>query len=398
MTDKILAWVSRQQNKKWFMWAHYIDPHGRYVAHPEVVDYGSSEPDLYDAELQWTDQQIGRLLDELRRLPSTKNTIIVITSDHGDSMSEHSVPLGTHGTALYREMLHVPLIIHIPGNEPRLVDGATTPLDVLPTIAELAGIDLRGLQVEGRSLVPALFYGLDDRDRIVFAETNAPHRQRAAISERWKIIYYMKDNLYELFDLAADPWEKKNLAPANPPAFGEMKRTLQLWINRVVNARDPLFNQAFRQIQDVVLSGPPSPVTRTTGQRIEGLEILGISWAGPVVANKPTDVHVYFRVERPTTSVYRFGLVAWATAGTPAASTARASARATANGAFASDQWKAGDHIRERFTITLPAEWTGDVTLGLVTIDPANQKVAPTGAAAPGDPTIGVLGTLPLGR
>ena len=395
VTDKILAWVSRQQNKKWFMWAHYIDPHGRYVAHPEVVDYGSSEPDLYDAELQWTDQQIGRLLDELRRLPSTKKTIIVITSDHGDSMAEHSVPLGTHGTALYREMLHVPMIFYIPGRPPRLADGATTPLDVMPTIAELAGVSTSGLELEGRSLVPQLFYDLDDRKRIVFAETNAPFRQRAAVSEDWKVIYYMKTNLWELYDLHADPWEKTNLAPQNPPAFATMKQTLQLWINRVVNARNPLFNQAFRQIQDVVLSGPPSPVTRTTGQKIEGIEVLGISWAGLPVPGKPAEVHVYFRVDQPTTTVYRFGIVAWPKGIEPTASTARSAPRPTADGAFATDQWKAGDHIRERFTITMPAEWTGDITIGLVTLDPANGKRPPTGDKPASEPTIAILGTLP---
>ena len=53
---------------------------------------------------KWTDQEVGRLLDELRRLPSYENTIIIITSDHGESMGEHNVPLGTHGTALYREL------------------------------------------------------------------------------------------------------------------------------------------------------------------------------------------------------------------------------------------------------------------------------------------------------
>ena len=97
-----------QQRGPWFLWVHYIDPHGRYVAHPDVVDYGSSEPDLYDAEVQWTDQEVGRLLDELARLPSYQRTIVVITSDHGDSMGEHNVPPGTHGTALYRELQHVP--------------------------------------------------------------------------------------------------------------------------------------------------------------------------------------------------------------------------------------------------------------------------------------------------
>src|SRR4030095_15058611 len=73
VSNHVLAWVSRHQSQKWFLWAHYIDPHGRYVAHPDVVAYGSSEPDLYDAEIRWTDQELGRLLDALERLPSARN-------------------------------------------------------------------------------------------------------------------------------------------------------------------------------------------------------------------------------------------------------------------------------------------------------------------------------------
>src|SRR3569623_204477 len=61
-----LAWISREQGHMWLLRAHYIDPHGRYMAHPDVVYYGSTEPDLYDAEIKWTDQQIGRLLVELQ--------------------------------------------------------------------------------------------------------------------------------------------------------------------------------------------------------------------------------------------------------------------------------------------------------------------------------------------
>ncbi|HWU91540.1 MAG TPA: sulfatase-like hydrolase/transferase, partial [Kofleriaceae bacterium] len=316
VTDHALAWISRQQARKWFLWAHYIDPHGRYVAHPDVVDYGSSEPDLYDAELRWTDQQIGRLLDELRRLPSYGKTIIIVTSDHGDSMGEHTVPVGTHGTALYRELLHVPMIFYIPENKPRVIRGAVTNLDIVPTVAALAGIGVPDLQFEGRSLVGALFYGKEDRERIVFAETNAPGKQRAAISEQWKLIYYLNSNLYELFDLAADPWEKANLAPNNPPAMTLMKRALEAWMDRVLYARDPLFNQAFRRdIADVVLTSPPSPEVAVTGQRLAGgaLEIVGIGRdpARPLAPGATADVHVYFRVAGAVPAAYRFQLVAW---------------------------------------------------------------------------------------
>jgi hypothetical protein len=407
VTDHVLAWVSRQQSKTWFMWAHYIDPHGRYVAHPDVVDYGASEPDLYDAEIKWTDQELGRLFKELARLPSYERTIIVLTSDHGDSMGEHTVPLGTHGTALYRELQHVPMIFYIPDNRPRLVGGAVSNLDVVPTVAALCGIDVHDLSFEGRSLVPQLFYdGTEDHDRVVFAETNAPQKQRAAISERWKLIYYFASNVYELFDLEADPWEHTNLAPQGPPSLDTMKQTLQAWMDRVMYARDPKFNQAFRQIADVALTAPPAPQVATRGQTIDGIEVLGIGIeAGKqLVRSAKVDVHVYFHVDQPTTTAYRFLLAAWpvdskAPPADPApTSIYRTAMRATADGAFATDHWKAGDYVRERFTLVIPADWQGDgVALGLSTAGMTGGKLKATGQALASDPFTAVLGILPMG-
>jgi len=407
VTDHVLAWVSRQQSTKWFMWAHYIDPHGRYVAHPDVVDYGSSEPDLYDAEIKWTDQEIGRLLAELARLPSSERTIIVITSDHGDSMGEHTVPLGTHGTALYRELQHVPMIFYIPDNKPRVIQGAVSNLDIVPTVAALCGIDVHDLSFEGRSLVPQLFYdGTEDHGRVVFAETNAPQKQRAAITERWKLIYYFGSNLYELFDLLNDPWEHDNLAPRAPPALAMMKQALQGWMDRVMYARDPKFNQAFRQLADVTLAAAPAPEVVTTGQAIEGIDVLGIGVeAGQqVVRGGRVDVHVYFHVREATTTAYRFLLSAWPVdrAAPPAdpspSAIFRTAMRPTADGSFATDRWKAGDYIRERFTLMIPADWQGDgVALGLVTAGMTGGKLKATGAALASDPFTAVLGVLPMG-
>jgi arylsulfatase A-like enzyme len=404
VTDHVLAWISRHQGKKWFMWAHYIDPHGRYVAHPDVVDYGSSEPDLYDAEIQWTDQELGRLFRELDRLPSADHTLIVITSDHGDSMAEHSVPLGTHGTALYRELQHVPMIFYIPGNRPRLVGGAVTNLDIVPTLAALCGIDVHDLSFEGKSLIPQLFYGAEDHDRIVFAETNAPQKERAAISERWKLIYYFASNLYELYDLKADPWEHANLAAQNPPAMATMKAALQGWLDRVMYTRDPTFNQAFRQIGDVMLSAPETPPVATADQAIDGIQIIGIG-VDPgqhVAPGAKIDAHVYFQVDQPTRAAYQFQLVAWPIAAggrattTPASPPISTGLRTTADGAFVTDRWRAGDHVRERFKLTIPADWHGEgVALGLVAVDASGGKHKPTGPALATEPFTAILGVLP---
>jgi arylsulfatase A-like enzyme len=411
VTDHILAWITRQQAHKWFLWAHYIDPHGRYVAHPDVIDYGTSEPDLYDAELRWTDQQVGRLLDELVRLPSNDRTIIIITSDHGESMGEHGVPVGTHGTALYRELLHVPLIIYVPNNQPRLMSGAVTPLDIVPTIAELTGIDVKDLSFEGKSLVPQVFYGKDDTDRIVFAETNAPSPIRTSISSTNKLIYYMHSNLYELYDLVADPLEKSNLAPKSPPALVLMKTALEAWLERVVYARDPRFNQAANKVMsDLVLSSPPDPEVVTQGQRLAGgdIEILGMGLADKSARPAPgarVEIDVFFHVKARTATAYRFLIGAWpidSTTWKPAdaapTAMARSLMRPTGDGMFASDRWRSGEYIRDHFTLTLPADWTGDrLAVGLVAIDTDGDKIVATGAAPANDPNLLILGALPFG-
>lgn len=409
-TDATLAWISRQQgaDKKWFLWVHYIDPHGRYVAHPDVADYGSSEPDLYDGELRWTDQEIGRLLDELQRLPSYDHTIIIITSDHGDSMGEHNVPVGTHGTALYYELQHVPMIFFVPENAPHQIHGATTNLDIVPTVAELCGIDVGDLSFEGRSEVPAIFYGKEDRDRIVFAETNAPTPQRAAISEKWKLIFYMQSNLYELYDLQKDPGEKQNLAPKSPPELAVMKAALDGWLERVVYSRDAAFNQQSKQIKDVLLAAPPSPAVRVADQTLDdgNLAIVGVDLAAGqhATAGGKVDVHVYFEVKERTKIAYRFLLAAWPVdlatwKPTDAASPnmLRTGLRVTADGLFATDRWRPGEHVRERFTIVIPTEWTSSgIAFGLVAAEPNGDKASATGIAAANDPSLLVLGALPL--
>ncbi|CAN5889368.1 hypothetical protein BH11MYX3_BH11MYX3_30910 [soil metagenome] len=403
VTDHILAWVSQQQGRKWFLWAHYIDPHGRYVAHPDVVDYGSKDEDLYDAELKWTDQEVGRLIDELRHLPSWQNTIIVITSDHGESMAEHNVPLGTHGTALYRELLHVPMIWYIPDNPAREVGGAVTNIDIVPTLAELCGIDVHDLSFEGISLVTQLFSGRADHDRIVFAETNAPGKQRAAISEAWKLIYYINSNVYELFDLKADPWEKTNLAPINPPSLEPMQKALQNWMDRVMYARDANFNQAYRYLADVV-TNEPAPVA-TSGQRLANgaIEVAGIGPAlgKPFLAGGPTEIHVYFTATTATTENLKFQVVLWpkgaALTDLPAGTGVRSAVRSTADGTFPTTRWKAGDHVRDRFGVTIPGDWKGEVVVGLVAYDAAGAGIPATGPTPTGEPLIAILGVLALG-
>lgn len=363
VTDHSLAWISRQGEARWFLWAHYIDPHGRYVAHPDVVDWGSSEPDLYDAELRWTDRELGRLLAELGRLPGGDRTIVIVTSDHGDSMGEHGVPLGTHGTALYQELLHVPLIFYLPDNPPKQVAGAVSVLDIFPTLVDLLDLPARDALLEGQSLVPQLFYGQPDLERIVFAETNAPTPQRAAIGSRHKLIYYLKNNVYELFDLVADPGERQNLAPTAPPELARLRGALDAWLERVMYARDPRFNQAVSKLRDVLLREAPRPAMVTAAPLDGGrLRVVGVD--ARRAAHGALELELFYQVMAQPTAQLGLG-VEVATPG--AGALAAAPPRVPSDGVFPPERWRPGEWIRDRFTIPVPPQSTGPFELTAIT-------------------------------
>jgi hypothetical protein len=164
-----------------------------------------------------------------------------------------------------------------------------------------------------------------------------------------------------------------------------------------------MFNQAFRQLADVVLPSAPAPQVATAGQTLDGIAIVGAGIADgrPVAPGARLDVHVYFHVEQPTPAAYRFQLAAWPidpadpTAAPAPGRIVRSGSRTTAGGAFPTDRWKAGDHVRERFPLTVPADWHGAIGLGLVAEDAAGKLHPPTGEKLASDPTIAVLGTIP---
>lgn len=381
VTNRTLAFIANQRDK-WCLWAHYIDPHGRYVAHPDVVDWGGSEPDLYDAELRWTDQEVGRLLAELARMPHADRTIVIITSDHGDSMGEHNIPVGTHGSALYRELLHVPFLIYVPDAPPRKISSAVSNLDVLPTMAALAGIDISDLAIEGRSLVPEVFFGREDRARMVFAETNYPDVQRAAISADYKLIYRLHANLYEFYDLRQDPEETRNRASEASPELTTYKNALNDWLERVMYARDREFNQAARKFESL-LAQPPTP-THPASLTLadDAITVLGFDVdATPTTAGRADSTlrlraTVYFAA-RANPPAVRFGLVIQ-DRGQPANLT-RTGARPAGKGLLPTERWRAGEYFKETFELVVPASTQG-WRLGLEVV-PAT--VAPRRGQAP---------------
>ena len=398
-TDRGLAWIARHHRKHWFLWMHYIDPHGRYVAHPGEKSWGTTEMDLYDGELAFTDKHIGRLINELGRVPGGDRTIIIITSDHGDGFNEHGFI--NHGRALYRELLHVPLIVYVPNLPAKTVDGAVSPLDIVPTIADLAGINVKDLSFEGESLIPQLFYDRDAHHRVVFAETNWPKPLRACITSKHKLIYNLQHNLYEFFDLTTDAWEQKNLALSRPrpKAMATLKGYLDDWLERVYYARDPKMSQAAEERMKFLLTAPPSPQNKTDGVAFDDGRIVVLGFDTDKPSYQPGDqatVTVYFHASEQPSGSFSLQVDAIASQATPARS-GRSRLRFTGkDGTFATARWRKGDFVRDIFKVRLP-KWTAagprlDIGLRMR----GKSKLLPIGAVSDSDKHLAILGQVSL--
>jgi arylsulfatase A-like enzyme len=402
VTDKAIAWIAGHGREKWFLWLHYLDPHGYYVEHPGEQSFGASEEDRYDGELHYTDKHIGRLLKELSTMPGADRTIVIITSDHGDGFNEHGFI--NHGQALYRELLHVPLIVYVPGVPPRQAEGAVSPLDVVPTIADLVGASYEPGQFEGRSLVPQLFYGKDDTKRVVFSETDWPDPLRAAITVDHKLVYKLKKNLYELYDLRADPWEKRNIATKDRAAFEAMKRHLDDWLERVYYARDGVSNQQIYKLREVLMAERPAPRSPLAGVRFDQDRIEVLGYDTDKDAYQPGDevrVSVYFHVpgERPSDD-FMLQVEAWPTGLAPGVSAprpAKSSLRLTAGGVLPTSRWRKGEYIRDTFEVRLPSSWKAErLSLGLALSARRTGWQTPTGPTRADAPYVSVLGEVAL--
>ena len=180
---------------------------------------------LYDEQLSHVDAAVGEVLDRLRREGRYDDTLVVLTSDHGDAFLEHGFL--AHSTTPYEELVRVPLIVKLPGGRHAgaRVSEPVRLVDVLPTILDLLGRQVpRG--VDGCSLVPLL----DGREPmpagcdtavVEIAEDPERYPTVAIRTARWKYVH-REGGPDELYDLEADPGERRNLLEeAVPPSVAE---------------------------------------------------------------------------------------------------------------------------------------------------------------------------------
>ncbi|MEZ4263005.1 MAG: sulfatase-like hydrolase/transferase [Polyangiaceae bacterium] len=216
---------ARPGDGRFFAWFHYFDPHAQYVPHkgaPDLLGDAKSGAavmrSLYDGEVWFTDLHIGRVLDYIAAQPWAKDTAIVVTADHGEALGDHGMTW--HGMEIWESLVRVPLIVYVPDAEPRRVKGRRSQIDLAPTLHELMGGTFPGAaEMSGRSLMadvdgdPAA----DAEPREVYVDMPVgPYNglRRAVITgpgAGMKLIHF-GGRQYQLFDLDADPTEKKDLA------------------------------------------------------------------------------------------------------------------------------------------------------------------------------------------
>ena len=207
LAEKILG-DAALESTRFFAWFHFLDPHDQYLSHEKdgIPAYGKTLRDRYDAEVTYTDQHLGKLLDFIAARPWGKRTVIIVTADHGEAFGEHKQ--FNHGFEVWENLVRVPMFFVVPGAAPRHVDVPRSAIDLAPTILELFGAPPEP-SFEGKSLVSELFGApAEPRDVIVdLPMTSDNDKRRALVHDKLKIVAYGKDELLRLFDLEADPGE-----------------------------------------------------------------------------------------------------------------------------------------------------------------------------------------------
>ncbi len=230
--DGALAWLESVKERRFFAWVHLYDPHTPYDP-PEPFD--SRYPNQpYLAEIAYTDKVVGRLTGWLREKDLLDRTLVVLTADHGESLGEHGE--ATHAYFIYDSTTRVPLVIRTPWGVSGRRTAQTSGVDVMPTVLDLVGLEPQP-GIDGRSLAREILDPTAESDRVAYSESYFPRYHygwqhlRSLRSVQYK---YVDAPEPELYDLAADPGETKNVYRA----FSRRAEDLRLRMEALTKAGD----------------------------------------------------------------------------------------------------------------------------------------------------------------
>jgi choline-sulfatase len=264
ITDDAVSLLGRPTGDKPFLlWLHYVNPHGPYTP-PAPFDTMFLDADSrtgpvlksvkgfhdgvreewarpgqrlgyyvaqYDGEIAAADQEVGRVLEALAKGPAASRTLVVLASDHGESLGEHGY-FFDHGEDLFDPCLRIPLIVRVPGAAPGRTAALASTLDLLPTILDAVKVSYPP-DLAGRSLLAEAVGRAGKAPERLFAQNE--RNLAAAFDGRMKLVAAPKgdaDWTFALYDRGADPGETRDRGASQPEVLRPLRRELELFWER----------------------------------------------------------------------------------------------------------------------------------------------------------------------
>lgn len=303
ITDEAVAYLAKPPaDRPFLLWLHYVNPHAPYtppapydamfmdaaagggaVLRPVKGYFGGVREEWavpgknlgfyvaqYDGEIAAVDQEVGKVLDALASGPAAARTLILLSSDHGESLGEHDY-FFDHGEDLFDPCLRIPLIAKVPGAPAGIRTKAlATTLDFLPTLLDAVKAASYPPDLAGRSLLPEILGREGSAPSRLFARNE--HHLNAAFDARFKVVATPDSKRgwrYSLYDRVADPLEIRDAAPANVEALRVGRRELELSFDRAA---------AENRATDLKTAGapPPSRMSEEACRHLASLGYVGV--------------------------------------------------------------------------------------------------------------------------
>lgn len=250
-----------QPGARGFFWLHYIEPHSPYTTPPPfntrftpnnpAAKFG---PDAYDNNIAFVDHELGRLFEWMKKQGIYDKSTIILTSDHGEAWSEHGTLF--HNTGVHDEEARVPLIVKFPKGvllSKRRIAAPVSNVDLLPTVADLFGVECNKHRWSGLSFLPLVFTAQSKTHEYVFCRAGddpeeeqwrkrlglaarptgkkpvKPNHFYSIRDERYLLTWQMADDTVKLYDMLLDRGEKHDLAVELPNVRQRMLAALKEW-------------------------------------------------------------------------------------------------------------------------------------------------------------------------
>lgn len=305
VTERVLKWLGEKHDKPFFLFLLYFEPHSPYNPPAEHdifkggvyanetntgwdvkagrlfrwADLGDQNAidrmtQLYDGKIHFVDSYFGRVLQKLRDSGLERNTIVLMTSDHGELLYSHPEDFLTFDhRSLYDQVMHVPGILW-GGGVPRgkTIDALATHIDIAPTLLDLAGLPQKpGSQ--GESLAPLIRGTKKKAHDYLFGEEDILVPLRSVRNERYKLILNERTGAKQVFDDAEDRGEHHDIAAQHPQIAAQLSAVLDRW--RQANEPSPGAREA--KWRKIVAQNPPTLIVDevTTGAH---LQLHGSGW------------------------------------------------------------------------------------------------------------------------